>query len=219
MFKRKPRSYGQQARDMVYPRGGWKRAATYVWHRMRRLPDQPHRIARGAAAGVFISFTPLFGIHLLGGAALAWLIGGNVLAAVLGTFVGNPVTIPFIAMMALPLGRWLLGVPGQIGPRAIFVEFERATRELWHNAGAIFTDEKVHWGDLAQFFEQVFWPYMVGGVITGTIAAVATHYLTLPIINAYHKRRARKMEARIARLRDLPPKSGGASPPAPPEDI
>ena len=48
MFKRrKPRSYSQLATEMIYPRGGWRRASQYVMHRIRRLPDQPQRIARG----------------------------------------------------------------------------------------------------------------------------------------------------------------------------
>ena len=31
---------------MIYPRGGFVRATRYVIHRMSRLPDEPHRIAR-----------------------------------------------------------------------------------------------------------------------------------------------------------------------------
>ena len=66
MFKRrKPRSYSQLATEMIYPRGGWRRASQYVMHRIRRLPDQPQRIARGFAAGIIVSFTPLFGFHFM----------------------------------------------------------------------------------------------------------------------------------------------------------
>ena len=66
MFKRsKPRTYGQLASELVYPRGGFRRSTAYLWHRIRRLPDQPHRIARGLAAGVFLSFTPLHGFHFI----------------------------------------------------------------------------------------------------------------------------------------------------------
>lgn len=202
MFKRRtPRSYGQMASDMIYPRGGWRRAATYVWHRLRRLPDQPHRIGRGVAAGVFVSFTPLFGVHFLSAAACAWLVGGNVLAALLATFVGNPVTFPFIAVLAVSLGRRLLGLGGDPSPQMIFGEFTRASGELWHNILSIFGPERAHWGHLAEFFQQIYWPYMVGGALIGLVVAIGCHYLTVPVIRAYHRRRAKTMEDRIARVR------------------
>ena len=118
------------AAEFVWPRGGWRRAGQYVLHRLRRLPDPPHRIGRGVAAGVFISFTPLFGLHLIGAAALAWLIGGNILAALLATFIGNPVTTPFIAVLSVGLGRWMLGAEGHIGPQVIISEIARATGEV-----------------------------------------------------------------------------------------
>ena len=200
MFKRrKPRSYGQIASEMIYPRGGWRRASTYVMHRLRRLPDQPHRIGRGVAAGVFVSFTPLFGFHFLSGAAVAWIIRGNVLAALLATFVGNPVTLPFIALVSTGLGREILGLRGELSPHFIFREFSRATGELWHNIQSVFGPEVAHWDHLADFFFQIFWPYMVGGAILGLLVSVATHYLTVPIFRAYQRRREKKMANRIAR--------------------
>lgn len=202
MFKRrKPRSYGQMASDMIYPRGGWRRAATYVWHRLRRLPDQPHRIGRGVAAGVFVSFTPLFGFHFLSAAAVAWVIGGNVLAALLATFVGNPVTFPFIAVLSVSLGRELLGLGGTPSPQMIFGEFARASSELWHNIRSVFGPEQAHWSHLDEFFHQIYWPYVVGGFLIGLIASIATHYLTVPVIRAYHRRREKKMADRIERVR------------------
>ncbi|MDO5613156.1 MAG: DUF2062 domain-containing protein [Paracoccus sp. (in: a-proteobacteria)] len=205
------------ASDIVYPRGGWRRAATYVLHRVRRLPDQPHRIGRGVAAGVFISFTPLFGLHFLASALIAWLIRGNILAALLATFVGNPITFPFIAAVSLTLGRWMLGLPGQLSPQRIFGEFSRATAQLWHNFLALFTEATAHWDHLAHFSEQVFLPYLIGGLGPGLIAAVTCHYLTVPVIRAYHNRRVRKMEARIARARAEAARLH-EQPPAPPRD-
>ena len=92
-----------------YPPGGWRRALSYIAHRLRRLPDTPGRIARGAAAGVFVTFTPFFGLHFLAAAVVAWLVRGNIIAALLGTFVGNPFTFPIIAASAIELGAMILG--------------------------------------------------------------------------------------------------------------
>ena len=205
MFKRRtPRSYGQMATEMIYPRGGWRRAGTYVVHRLRRLPDQPQRIGRGVAAGVFASFTPFFGAHFITAALCGWILRGNILAALLATFVGNPLTFPFIAMLSVGLGRKMLGVEGPLTPQLIFGEFGRASAELWHNIRALFTPEVAHWSQLSDFMHQVYLPYIVGGIIPGLIAAVLSHYLTVPIIKAYHRRRTKKMAERIARVNAAP---------------
>lgn len=184
---------------MIYPRGGWRRAGTYVAYRLRRLPDQPNRIARGVGAGIMVNFTPLFGFHFLSAAAVAWIIRGNILAALLATFVGNPVTLPFIALISVGLGRQMLGLEGKLTPQFIFHEFSNATGELWHNIRALFGPAEMHWYNLGDFMTQVFWPYMVGGLIIGSVAGVITHYLTVPIFIAYQRRREKKMTDRIAR--------------------
>ncbi|NHF71722.1 DUF2062 domain-containing protein [Paracoccus xiamenensis] len=213
MFKRrKPRSYSQIATEMVYPRGGWLRAAQYVLYRVRRLPDQPHKIGRGVAAGTFISFTPLHGFHFLAAAGIAWVLGGNILAALLATFVGNPITFPFIAYASTWLGREILGTHGKLSPKLIFNDFADATAQIWHNLGAAFGPEVAHWDRLGSFFHDIFLPYLVGGIILGTVAGIIAHYMTVPVIRAYHRRRARKLAQRIEKIR-----SGGlaAQPPTP----
>ncbi len=223
MFKRrKPRSYGQIATEFVWPRGGWRRAATYVALRVRRLPDMPHKIGRGVGAGIFISFTPFFGFHFLGAALIAWIIRGNIVAALLGTFVGNPLTTPFIAALSVGLGRAILGIHGGLNPHRIFGEFSRAGSELWNNILAPFTDRVAHWESLAAFHHEIFLPYLVGGLVPGLIAAVIGHYMTVPVIRAHHRRREKKMAARIARLSSdmvpettQPPRSSDGSPPDP----
>ena len=167
---------------------------------------------RGVAAGTFISFTPLHGFHFLAAAGIAWVIGGNILAALLATFVGNPVTFPFIAYAATWLGREIMGNHGVLSPKMIFGEFADATAQLWQNLRAVFGPGEAHWDQLGSFYHDIFLPYLVGGVILGTIAGVIAHYMTVPVIRAYHKRRSRKMAERIARVQDAPP------PATPPED-
>ena len=123
MFKRRdPKTWLRTFVEFIYPRGGWKRAASYVGHRLRRLPDPPHRIARGIAAGVFVCFTPYFGFHFFLAAGLAWVMQGNVVAALLATFFGNPLTFPIIAAISLELGQWMLGTPFSGGFRTLFAK-------------------------------------------------------------------------------------------------
>lgn len=200
MFKRKPRSYAQMASDMVWPRGGWSRSAQYVVHRVRRLPDEPHRVARGFGIGVFVNFTPLFGFHLMLAMGMAWIMRANMLAAVLGTFVGNPLTTPLIAVLSVSLGRRMLGVHGSASPGAILKEFTSAGQELWQNFLAIFSDAPTQWDRLGTFFDSIFLPYLVGGLLPGIVLGIVAHYLTVPVIRAYHKRRAAKLRKRAVQL-------------------
>lgn len=202
VFKRRnPRSYGRMAAEFVWPRGGWRRAGQYVLHRLRRLPDPPHRIGRGVAAGIFVSFTPLFGVHFLAAIGIAWLIGGNIFAALLATFIGNPLTTPLIAVLSVSLGRWILGVEGDLGPQAIVSEIARATGEVGSNVLALVGGRAAEWGDLRSFAADIFLPYLVGGIVPGLVAAAIGHYLTLPVVRAYQKRREEKAAARLAKVR------------------
>lgn len=187
----------------MYPRGGWSRAISYIGHRLRRLPDAPHKISRGIAAGIFVCWTPIYGFHFLAAAALAWIMRGNVLAALLATFFGNPLTFPIIAVISVELGSLILGRPGGIPLPEIVAAFSAASVELWTNFIAMFTSEPTQWHRLADFFHQVFLPYLVGGLIPGVISGLLGYALSRPVIAAYKKSRIkrlkRKYEQRLAR--------------------
>ena len=42
---------------------------------------------------------------------MTWVLRGNILASLLATFIGNPVTFPIIATVSVELGTWMLGHP------------------------------------------------------------------------------------------------------------
>ncbi len=204
VFKRRtPRSWARTITEFFYPRGGWSRAAQYVVHRVRRLPDEPHRIGRGVFAGVFISFTPFFGFHFIGAALIAAAIRGNILAALLATFFGNPLTTPLIAWSSVELGHWMLGSESGLTFDDIVKAFSGATVEIWRNIKAVFGPGHMEWNNLEGFGQSIFLPYLVGGIVPGIIAGVICHYLSLPIIDAYKKRRAKKLRDRMEKLRAL----------------
>lgn len=187
--------------ESVWPKGGWGRAATYVTHRLRRLPDEPHRIARGIFAGVFISFTPLFGFHLILAGLIAWMLRGNILAALLATFAGNPLTTPLVAISSVQIGHWMLGYEGAIQLSAIFAAFSQAALELWANFRAIFTADVTHWDQLAVFFRTIFLPYLIGGIAPGIAVSAVFYYVSIPLVRGYKKLRATKLKEQIERAR------------------
>ena len=196
MFKRKPRTWGRTVFEFLYPRGGWLRAARYVTHRIRRLPDPAHRISRGVASGVFVCFTPFFGLHFVLATAISWVIGGNILAALLATFVGNPLTFPIIAEVSLEIGTAILGLPHTIHLPQIVEAFSHAMGDVWRNVVAIFTVEEAEWHGIGQFWNRVMLPYFVGGIAPGLVAATAAYFVTTPVITAYQKRRVKRLKKR-----------------------
>lgn len=208
VFKRRnKRSWARIARESLWPQGGWTRAFHYVRHRIHRLPDDPSRIARGVAAGVFVSFVPLFGLHFLTAAGIALLIRGNVLASILGTFFGNPITFPIIAVLSTKFGNFLLGRThggGLHDPDAgegIVTLFIHAAGDLKHNFFAAFTDATAQWDGLSAFFDDVFVPYLVGSIFPGIVTGIVCYYLALPIITAYQNRRRARIKDRLAQIR------------------
>ncbi len=197
MFKRRsPISYTEALLRWIYPRGGWTRAGRYVVHRLRRLPDPAHKISRGIAAGVFASFTPFFGFHFVLASLLALALRGNILAALLATFFGNPITFPVIATISVEFGSWLLG-GSRVPPQDILLGFSLASVELWGNFAAIFSPARVSWVETGQFFSYIFMPYLVGCIIPGFFAGVAAYLMANPVIASYQRGRIKKLKERF----------------------
>lgn len=202
MFKRrKKRTYGQMVAEGIYPRGGWTRAVSYVLHRLRRLPDPPHKIARGISAGVFVCFTPFFGFHFVLAALLSFVMQGNILAAIMATFFGNPITFPIIITISVDLGSWMLGLPGAQQLPAIVGAFSDASIEIWYNFTAMFTEDKTHWGGLRHFYRTVFLPFLVGGIVPGVITGTIFYSISRRLIASYQKGRIKRLKKRFEKRR------------------
>ncbi len=202
MFKRRrPRGWWDWLTEQVYPKRGFKRQIVYIWHRLRRLPDPPHRIARGVFAGTFVNFPPILGVQMISAASLAWLMRGNIIAALLATFLSNPVTTPVIAYVSLETGYWLLGMPQNVNLSNVLDAFTGATSDLWFNVKAAFGPEKAHWGGLYVFWKQIYLPYLVGSILPGIATSLVCYWLTIPVLTAYQALRRRRLMARFATLR------------------
>jgi len=206
VFKRRDRRpFWRIVYEAVWPKGGWARAFYYVRHRLHRLPDAPHRIARGIFAGVCVTFSPFFGLHFFLAAGLAWLIRGNVVASLLATFVGNPLTFLPIATLSFQIGNAILGRIGLDDEeihRSLGGKFLDAWADLKHNFLAAFTDARADWHNLEIFYDEVFFPYMIGGLIVGPLAGLIFYYLSLPVIQAYQNRRKGRLKAKFMALRE-----------------
>ena len=204
VFKRRdPKSWGRWLLELVWPRGGWARAAQYVKHRLRRLPDSPERISRGIWAGLFTTFTPFYGLHFVVAGVIAFVMRGNILAALLATFFGNPLTYVPIGVVSLQTGYALLGIGhGERIEGSLGQKFVKAGEVLWRNINAPFTGQKADWSDLAVFYSEVFFPYLIGGILPGVLVATVGYYLSIPVIRAYKTRRTGILKAKFEALRE-----------------
>jgi uncharacterized protein (DUF2062 family) len=203
IFKRrdKPPFWGR-LREVLFPRKGIWRGMDYVRKRLHRLPDSPHRIALGFACGAFISFTPFFTLHFFLAAGLAWAFRANILASIFGTAIGNPLTFPLIATGSLWFGRYLLGRgDAESNFEAVTHAFAEgfnslsATMRSWFGYGPSMLD------GLLLFLDDVFLPYLIGGIAPGLVCAVACYWIIGPIVEAYQVRRGKKLAARAERIR------------------
>jgi uncharacterized protein (DUF2062 family) len=80
--------------------------------RLLRLGESPERLALSLAIGVFVAFSPLFGLHTLLVILVAFLLRLNVPLAVAGAFVNNPWTMVPMYAGALAVGLWVTGYQG-----------------------------------------------------------------------------------------------------------
>ena len=202
VFKRRDRrSALRVVGEALYPRGGWGRAFEYVKHRVRRLPDSPERIARGIWAGVFVTFTPFFGLHFIFAALIARMMQGNILASLMATFFGNPLTYVPIGVVSLQTGHWLLGTEFDAVDQSFGGKFVEAGRDLYENFLTLFNDKEPDWYALSVFYDEVFFPYIVGGLLPGVIAASVCYYLSVPLIRAYQHRRKGAIKAKFEAIK------------------
>jgi uncharacterized protein (DUF2062 family) len=200
--RRKPRTYWESFVEAFFPRAGWARVISYFGHRIKRLPDSPHKIAIGFACGVFISFTPLFGFHFVSAMALAYFFRGNLVASLLGTWVGNPLTFPFIATTSYQLGLRLLGMnSSETVWHKLKHSFSEAADTVWTNFMSLFGSAPSPWAGFSQFFHDIFLPYLVGGIVPGIICGIIFYYIVRPIVAAYQHRRKGQLLAKFKELK------------------
>ena len=75
------------------------------------LDSHPRHIAVGFAVGVFISFTPFFGLHTPLAIAVAFVFRLNKLTCITGAWINTPITVIPALGISYKIGRVLRGLP------------------------------------------------------------------------------------------------------------
>lgn len=113
------------------------------------LDAHPGHISAGFAVGVFVSFTPFFGLHTPMAIALAFIFRLNKVTCITGAWVNTPLTVVPILIASYNLGTFLRGKPA---------------KEL--------TFTNLDWHSLQPYAKSI----LLGSSIIGFLAAVAAYF-------------------------------------------
>ena len=172
LFRRRNRETGwDRVRVWLWPRVSWRRSWTYAFRRALRLSATPHAVALGCAVGAFVGCTPLLGFHFALTFVLAWILGGNLIAGALGTFVANPLTFPVLMIASHQIGRLILSGEGRSPPLRL--------------------DE-----DLLEKSLHQFWPTMVGSIPVGLMVGAIVYVVVNRAVAAAQAARRRRLQTR-----------------------
>jgi len=138
----------------------------------KTLQGDPHYIAMGMAAGVFISITPTIPFHTVLAIALAFILRGSKPAAAIGVWLCNPLTLPLFYMGCYKVGTFILGrsIP-------LDIKFE-------------------HFSELMGLGLDVTIAMMIGGVILGIIPGIAAYFITRKMVVVVRSRSGKSAQSR-----------------------
>jgi uncharacterized protein (DUF2062 family) len=151
---------------------GFIRQCKLMLVRFVRLRGLPEEIARGMALGIFIGMTPTMGLQMPIALVFAYLLKENRLAAVLGVWITNPVTAPFIYGFEYEFGRNILGM-----------EYVSFPSEL--------TFESV-----GKMGYDLLAPLWVGGILCGIVCGALAYRITLRLVPVFKVWRPRRWPRR-----------------------
>jgi uncharacterized protein len=142
------------------------------------IRDTPNAIAGGAAIGIFLGFTPLFGLKTVLSILFAWLTGCNVIAAVIGVALHDLVlpVMPVVLRLEYDVGYWILSQPHQLPPS---LKHRGLGVSAWPRWTTFFTVGK---------------PMLLGSVLFALPFSAATFWFTRAVVMRHRK----KAEAKAA---------------------
>jgi len=135
-------------------------------HRLKAilsLDSHPGHISAGFAVGVFVSFTPFFGLHTVMAIALAFIFRLNKVTCITGSWVNTPFTVAPVLIASYNLGRILRG---------------KAVQQL--------TFKGLEWHHLKPYAKSL----LLGSSIIGFCAAVAAYFICYWLVVAFRKKDA-----------------------------
>ena len=146
--------------------------------------DTPHRIALGAALGIFIGILPIMGIQMTVVAIIAIPLRANLKAAVAGVWISNPIT--FLPMYWGYYKFGLLFFPQRAMSLHEFRQIIHVAGDWdWSAIGASISRIMAMGAD-------ILIPMWAGATILAVAFGIPTYFVTKQFVIAYRARKRRK---------------------------
>lgn len=129
------------------------------------LDSHPGHISAGFAVGVFISFSPFFGLHTLLALTAAFLLRVNKITCITGTWVNTPLTMVPVFIVSYEIGEFILG---------------RTPHEL--NIGKLTLERCL------ELLDSHGLPILIGTSLIGFVAAILSYALLYWIIIRFRRK-------------------------------
>lgn len=133
--------------------------------RLKDLSGDPHYVAKGMAIGVFVAITPTIPFHTAIALALALIFRASKIAAAMGVWFSNPLTIPIFYFASYEAGSLLFG----------------------YLAGCNGACESI--AGLSKLGVEVALATIIGGIVIGLGPAIAAYFITRTIVARMRSRK------------------------------
>jgi len=154
----------------------WGRLRYWVTHlhfHLVTIEASPHAIAFGVAIGIFFGFTPLWSLKTLLSIGVAWLMGGNKIAAAISVQLHDLILpfMPAIYLWEYKIGFWVLN--GRLPQR--------------FNMRHLSFRDYIHW----ETFFTVGRPLLIGSLVIGLPSAAIVYLVTRGLVARHRAHKAK----------------------------
>ncbi|MBF0362350.1 MAG: HAD-IC family P-type ATPase [Oligoflexia bacterium] len=123
---------------------------------LKKIKDDPEKLARGVGVGFFWGVSPLWGLQIIAAVFTAKIIRGNILLAAAMTAISNPITNLPLYTFCYIIGNWIIG-----GTADTYNLDNLIHLETWKNLGPHF-----------------IYSITIGTIVVGLLGGVVCYYLT-----------------------------------------
>lgn len=155
------------------------KSVKYVYLRVMKHSGTPEYIARGVAIGFFIAFFIPFSFQMMVAFPLALLFRAARIVALLCTWVSNPLTFAFLYPLQCYVGSYLIQRP------LSYAAVKNLLADIINNPS---------FGSFVALGKEVLASFLAGGLLFGTVAAVAGYYASFHIVIRHRKKKAHRRQ-------------------------
>lgn len=150
-----------------------KRWIKLHYYKLVRIDDPPEKIARGVAIGVFMGIFPTFGLGIVFAIIASYFLKANKAAAVIGSFIMNPLTTPFFWTLSSVVGASIFWKDREIVMTSI------KTRHFFNGMGLAYV------------------AFLVGNIIVSVTFAAVSYFITKKWIIEHRKKKAIRLTQKM----------------------